>query len=104
MSKTFLCQCGGETAVKDSRGSVHGVGIRRRRECQSCGHRFTTYESPQEEPPQGFMEMLENLQLALATVQSALNALQNTTDKYADAASFLHDVKYGAAAKPKETT
>lgn len=28
----------------DSRGSREGSTIRRRRECTSCGHRFTTYE------------------------------------------------------------
>ncbi len=30
--------------VVDSRSSRDGAAIRRRRECLSCGHRFTTYE------------------------------------------------------------
>jgi transcriptional repressor NrdR len=30
--------------VVDSRESKDGISIRRRRECLSCGHRFTTYE------------------------------------------------------------
>ena len=30
--------------VLDSRGARDGAAIRRRRECQGCGHRFTTYE------------------------------------------------------------
>jgi transcriptional repressor NrdR len=30
--------------VIDSRASREGATIRRRRECVSCGHRFTTYE------------------------------------------------------------
>lgn len=34
----------------DSRTIRNGRAIRRRRECASCGHRFTTYELPQEEP------------------------------------------------------
>jgi transcriptional repressor NrdR len=37
------CQCE-EDKVVDSRGSREGRAIRRRRECLSCGQRFTTYE------------------------------------------------------------
>lgn len=33
-----------ESKVVDSRPSEDGTSIRRRRECLSCGHRFTTYE------------------------------------------------------------
>lgn len=33
-----------EDKVIDSRASRDGAMIRRRRECLSCGHRFTTYE------------------------------------------------------------
>jgi len=33
-----------EDKVIDSRSSKDGISIRRRRECQKCGHRFTTYE------------------------------------------------------------
>lgn len=37
--------CGSTTSrVVDSRPSDDGAAIRRRRECQSCGFRFTTYE------------------------------------------------------------
>ena len=32
------------TRVVDSRPSDSGSAIRRRRECSTCGHRFTTYE------------------------------------------------------------
>ncbi|UQB41483.1 transcriptional regulator NrdR [Thiomicrospira microaerophila] len=34
-----------DTKVIDSRLSTEGVQVRRRRECQECGERFTTYES-----------------------------------------------------------
>jgi transcriptional repressor NrdR len=34
--------------VIDSRSSQDGLAIRRRRECMSCGRRFTTYERPEE--------------------------------------------------------
>ncbi len=33
-----------DTAVVDSRDADDGSAIRRRRECASCGHRFTTFE------------------------------------------------------------
>ena len=37
--------CGGpENKVVDSRTAKEGDAIRRRRECESCGARFTTYE------------------------------------------------------------
>ncbi len=40
------CQyCGqNNTVVIDSRDSEDGVAIRRRRKCEDCGRRFTTYE------------------------------------------------------------
>jgi transcriptional repressor NrdR len=41
----FCSKCGGiEDKVIDSRLSKDGKSIRRRRECVSCEHRFTTYE------------------------------------------------------------
>lgn len=37
--------CGGEDVkVVDSRSAEQGTAIRRRRECRSCGRRFTTFE------------------------------------------------------------
>lgn len=42
----MLCPvCGApSTRVIDSRPAEGGQAIRRRRECEGCGHRFTTYE------------------------------------------------------------
>lgn len=42
----MLCPiCGAtETRVVDSRPAENGTSIRRRRECESCSNRFTTYE------------------------------------------------------------
>ncbi|HFB83914.1 transcriptional repressor NrdR [Thermosulfuriphilus ammonigenes] len=40
-----------ETKVVDSRTTKDGVAIRRRRECLSCSHRFTTYERIEESLP-----------------------------------------------------
>lgn len=43
--------CGnGESKVVDSRSAEDGNAIRRRRECLSCSHRFTTYERLGEHP------------------------------------------------------
>ncbi len=43
-------KCGGqEDRVIDSRSSKEGATIRRRRECLSCSHRFTTYEEIEHE-------------------------------------------------------
>ncbi len=40
--------CGSEdTQVKDSRPAEEGAAIRRRRQCQACGARFTTFERVQ---------------------------------------------------------
>ena len=36
-----------DTRVIDSRTTKEANSIRRRRECESCGHRFTTYERPE---------------------------------------------------------
>lgn len=40
------CEATG-TRVIDSRDLEGGATIRRRRECESCAHRFTTYERPE---------------------------------------------------------
>lgn len=39
-----------ETKVLESRESKEGTTIRRRRECQNCGYRFTTFERAEEQP------------------------------------------------------
>ena len=39
-----------EDKVTDSRSCGDGYGVRRRRECLKCGHRFTTYERIEETP------------------------------------------------------
>ena len=40
-----------ENKVVDSRLTKDGKSIRRRRECSSCGRRFTTYERIEEQLP-----------------------------------------------------
>lgn len=42
----MLCPACGATEIRviDSRPAENGTAIRRRRECEMCAHRFTTYE------------------------------------------------------------
>ncbi len=47
--KCPYCSCT-EDKVVDSRVSTEGVSIRRRRECEGCGKRFTTFEHIEEIP------------------------------------------------------
>ena len=58
----FMCVHGGmpmrciycghaESHVSDSRSTEDGAAIRRRRECDACGRRFTTYEKVEMLPP-----------------------------------------------------
>ena len=42
------CEC--STRVLESRQAEAGAAIRRRRECPTCGHRFTTYERREPDP------------------------------------------------------
>jgi transcriptional repressor NrdR len=42
------CGCQDDKVI-DSRASREGATIRRRRECEKCGHRFTTYEELEHE-------------------------------------------------------
>jgi len=44
--KCVKCQSD-ETAVIDSRSADNGKAIRRRRKCEVCQHRFTTFERPE---------------------------------------------------------
>jgi len=39
-----VCGCQDDKVI-DSRVAKEGAGVRRRRECLNCAHRFTTYES-----------------------------------------------------------
>ena len=45
--KCPFCRADNDKVI-DSRSSQDGLAIRRRRECVSCGRRFTTYERPEE--------------------------------------------------------
>ena len=47
--KCIYCGCM-DSKVVDSRQNEDGTSIRRRRECESCGKRFTTYETVESTP------------------------------------------------------
>ena len=47
--KCIYCGCE-ESRVVDSRSTEDGNAIRRRRECEGCGRRFTTYEKTDSVP------------------------------------------------------
>ena len=47
--KCMYCGCP-DSKVIDSRSAEDGTIIRRRRECISCGKRFTTYETVENTP------------------------------------------------------
>ncbi len=61
--------CMGNTGVSDSRPAPFGV--RRRRCCKECGHRFTTYETELSDSGK-FVELLDRLLLANQAVTSEI--------------------------------
>ena len=65
--------CGGVgSSVKDCRGRIDASAIRRRRECNRCDHRWTTYELTQTKPRPGAAEALDRFDVALLQVERAL--------------------------------
>ncbi|MDQ7793968.1 MAG: transcriptional regulator NrdR [bacterium] len=88
------CQCP-ETRVVDSRPTEDGSVIRRRRECERCSRRFTTYEKVEEVPllvvkkdgrREGFdsrkilgglMKACEKRPISMATLESAAREIES---------------------------
>lgn len=82
-----------ESKVIDSRDSQDGVIIRRRRECEKCNQRFTTYERVEELLPavikkdgrrevfernkilQGFRKACEKRPISMATIESCVDRI-----------------------------
>jgi transcriptional repressor NrdR len=88
--------CGeGDTRVTDSRLVSTGAQIRRRRECVSCGERFTTYEKAELTLPRvvkrdgsrvpfseeklraGFLRALEKRPVSSEQIESAINRIKH---------------------------
>ncbi len=70
VEKGVACKCGHDaSSVLDSRPAP-GYTIRRRRQCDQCGERFTTYESTKR--PDDVAIRLNNAQKAFAALLDAL--------------------------------
>ena len=67
-----------EDKVVDSRTSAEGMAIRRRRECQACGKRFTTYEHVEE---QGLMVIKKDGRREPFDRQKLLSGLLKAAEK-----------------------
>ena len=96
------CEATG-TRVIDSRDLENGNTIRRRRECEACGHRFTTYERPEgarlivvkrdgsreeferEKLRAGLLKALQKRPVTLDRVEAALDEIESTLRGRGDA-------------------
>ena len=68
----------GDSRVVDSRSIDNGTSIRRRRECPSCGRRFTTYEKYEETP---LLVIKKDGRRELFDAQKLLNGLIKAFEK-----------------------
>jgi len=78
-----------ETKVIDSRDSQNGLTIRRRRECLSCGKRFTTYERIEEIP---YMVVKKDGRRQSFDPQKLLRGLLRACEKRPVPVSALEDI------------
>ena len=96
------CEATG-TRVIDSRDLENGSTIRRRRECEACGHRFTTYERPEgarlivvkrdgsreefdrEKLRAGLLKALQKRPVTLDRVEAALDEIESSLRARGDA-------------------
>lgn len=75
---SWACPCCGEHKVRvvDSRWSAVNNSFRRRRRCEGCGHRFTTYESEgRPEPSGGKYTIKQQLQRAVRILSRRVEKL-----------------------------
>ena len=96
------CEATG-TRVIDSRDLENGSTIRRRRECEACAHRFTTYERPEgarlivvkrdgsreefdrEKLRAGLLKALQKRPVTLDRVEAALDEIESSLRARGDA-------------------
>jgi transcriptional repressor NrdR len=91
--------------VVDSRAAEDGAAIRRRRECLTCGRRFTTYERLEEVPfvivkRSGQRESFDRAKVVAGVVAAAKNRPVTPTD----AAALAADVEEGLRLLGNEVT
>lgn len=89
-----------ETKVTDSRATDDGKAIRRRRECQRCGRRFTTYEMVEEVP---LVVIKRNGQRELFDRNKILNGLLRACNKRMVSRQQLEDIVVDVERKIRNT-
>ncbi|HTB84666.1 MAG TPA: transcriptional regulator NrdR [Candidatus Sulfotelmatobacter sp.] len=82
------CGCQ-EDKVIDSRASREGATIRRRRECLSCNHRFTTYEEVEHE---GLMVLKRDARREEFSREKLLNGIRKACQKRPVSPKSLDDL------------
>jgi transcriptional repressor NrdR len=94
--------------VIDSRLTKEGIAIRRRRQCLSCGGRFTTYESREEQLPlvlirkdAGPGATIANLKMVLGSMSKGFRALTRETEKLIVRAERLEKAEAAKQSKRK---
>lgn len=75
------CSCGGRTSVLDSRGNLRRGAIRRRRQCDACGARSTSYEI-----------QAERLEVHRTLVMDLSQQWPKPNDGDGDGAGLIHSV------------
>jgi transcriptional regulator NrdR family protein len=76
------CKCGGLTKVTDSRPAHVGTyTVRRRRECLTCGHRWTTYEITAEELSQALRGVISDAEAFLEATRERTRRMMNYLPK-----------------------
>lgn len=97
--------CGeNDTVVKDSRNLESQNAIRRRRACESCGFRFTTFEVPQQkeiwivkrdgrEEPFDRMKLATSIKIAILKRHVSSEAIEQMLTRIVSNLEALPDVK-----------
>lgn len=106
--------------VVDSRGSEEGTVVRRRRECQKCKRRFTSYERVEESPlrvikkdgsrvsfdrlkiANGIERACWNLPIAVGEIEAALERIEKTIYANYDHEVNSHEIGELAMAELKQ--
>ena len=83
VKSNFPCpNCGAKTGVRDSRPSIEIYGIRRRRRCFACEHRFTTMEVAYEKAGGVDVERKNRVLDRMNALLNIVNALRNDVRHY----------------------
>lgn len=81
MAANLICEeCGSEeNRVTDSR--PYGDGIRRRRQCTNCGHRWTTWESTQRPNAMIREEITDTCSFAANSIRNVIGFLEKAVER-----------------------